>query len=148
LALLLRPVLTAITVSWRRELSGAVPVSVSQAQILYALSPGPAHISQLARANGITGPSATVMVGRMEAAGLVQRRSDPNDGRSVLVELTASGQALLAEVSTTRAELLRARLETLSREDLATLALAIPALEHLQSAWERPGGAPIATRRG
>ncbi|MHB1639678.1 MAG: MarR family winged helix-turn-helix transcriptional regulator [Candidatus Dormibacteria bacterium] len=134
----LRPVLTAITMAWRREMAGSVSVSVSQAQILLCLDAQPARISELARANGIAGPSATVMVERMEAVGLVSRRRDPRDGRSVLVELTGAGREALTSVSAIRTRLLAARLGSLSPEDLASLTAALPALMHLQEAWAAP----------
>ncbi len=135
----LGPLLTAVTVAWRRELAGTV--SVSQAQLMAALRPGAARISQLARASWITGPSVTVMVGRLERAGLVSRRPDPSDRRSVLVELTPDGKRTLARISAARRELLRNRLQALSEDERRALGLALPALERLAREWT--GGATL-----
>lgn len=43
--------------------------------------------------------SALELTGRLEAAGLVARSADPEDGRNVLLSLTASGEAALAALS-------------------------------------------------
>ena len=37
-------------------------------------------------------------VGQLEAAGLITRRADPNDGRKVLLDLTPQGRATLGEL--------------------------------------------------
>lgn len=43
-------------------------------------------------------PNTTVMLARLEEAGLVRRRSNPDDRREKFVELTARGRALLCRV--------------------------------------------------
>lgn len=43
--------------------------------------------------------SALELVGRLEAAGLIARSADPEDGRNVLLSLTRSGEAALAALS-------------------------------------------------
>lgn len=53
------------------------------------LTPG-----ELARRIGVEKPTIVRGLGRMEAAGLVARRPDPDDGRLVRVWLTARGRAL------------------------------------------------------
>jgi DNA-binding MarR family transcriptional regulator len=50
--------------------------------------------SQLAASMGVEPPTATKMLQRMEHAGLIQRRPDPQDGRISRVYLTARGHAL------------------------------------------------------
>jgi DNA-binding MarR family transcriptional regulator len=44
--------------------------------------------------------SITNAAARLEAAGLVQRRPHPEDGRAVLVEITRAGRRLAAEATT------------------------------------------------
>lgn len=53
------------------------------------LTPG-----ELARRVGVEKPTIVRGVGRMEAAGLVTRRDDPEDGRLVRVYLTDRGREL------------------------------------------------------
>jgi DNA-binding MarR family transcriptional regulator len=48
--------------------------------------------SQLVEALGVEPPTVTKMLQRMEAAGLVARRSDPEDARVSLVYLTEQGR--------------------------------------------------------
>ncbi|MDQ3704700.1 MAG: MarR family transcriptional regulator [Chloroflexota bacterium] len=48
--------------------------------------------SQLVEALGVEPPTVTKMLQRMEAAGLVERRQDPEDARVSLVYLTEQGR--------------------------------------------------------
>jgi len=51
----------------------------------------------------ITMAAITKRIDRLEATGFVQRRRDPNDGRSVRIELTRSGRRLVdADIRTDR----------------------------------------------
>jgi DNA-binding MarR family transcriptional regulator len=137
----LRPVLTSITVSWRREMASATGVGVSQAQILlHLVRDGSQRVSQIAASQGVSGASATGLISRMEESGWVRRRPDPTDGRAVLVEVTEPGRRVLDEVAAARTRLLAMRLGALSREQLAQIAAALPALRQLERDWaERRG---------
>ena len=54
--------------------------------------------------------SATGLVDRLEALGLVTRRPSPHDGRQALLELTPKAQSLLRQLSQThREEIVRLR---------------------------------------
>ena len=54
--------------------------------------------------------SATGLVDRLEALGLVERRPSPDDGRQALLDLTPKARALLRELSEThREEIVRLR---------------------------------------
>jgi DNA-binding MarR family transcriptional regulator len=50
--------------------------------------------SQLAASMGVEPPTATKMLQRMEHAGLIERRADPEDARISRVYLTERGRAL------------------------------------------------------
>jgi DNA-binding MarR family transcriptional regulator len=52
---------------------------------------GAASAGQLAEIAGLTSGATTTAIDRLEQAGLVQRRTDPRDGRRVLVEPTPTG---------------------------------------------------------
>jgi DNA-binding MarR family transcriptional regulator len=83
---------------------------------------GPLRPSELAGRLGIVARSATDSVAGLVAAGLVERRTDPADGRAQLLGLTPSGEAVLAAVTRIRAEVGRdffARLPERDREALA-----------------------------
>jgi DNA-binding MarR family transcriptional regulator len=61
----------------------------------YELSPG-----ALLRTTLVTSGTMTNRIDRLEQAGLVRRRPDPQDKRGVLVTLTAAGQARVDEALT------------------------------------------------
>jgi DNA-binding MarR family transcriptional regulator len=65
-------------------------------KILFQLRDGPATLSQLAEANGVDAPYATLIVDKLETHGLVERRPHPDDRRRKLVTLTAAGHSALA----------------------------------------------------
>ena len=51
---------------------------------------------ELAEANGVDAPYATLIVDKLEAHGLVERRPHPDDRRRKLVTLTAAGHNAIA----------------------------------------------------
>ena len=65
-------------------------------KILFQLRGGPQTLGQLAQANRVDAPYATLIVDKLEAHGLVERRPHPGDRRRKLVTLTAAGQDAIA----------------------------------------------------
>jgi DNA-binding MarR family transcriptional regulator len=55
--------------------------------------------AEIAEALGVTRPSATVLLDGLQRDGLVARRADPADGRSVRVALTRAGRARAREIA-------------------------------------------------
>jgi DNA-binding MarR family transcriptional regulator len=90
---------------------------------------GPLTPSELAQREGIQRPTATKLLARLEAPGLVVRTDDPTDRRSTLVAISPAGVALLTEVRTRKDAYLARRLRALSAEDRATLRRASEILE-------------------
>ena len=114
---------------------GGPGLSRSAASTLHRLSTaGPQRITELAAYESIAQPSATTLVGRLEAQGLVAREPDPDDGRAVLVSITAAGRRLLDERRLARAATLGARLDALDPDERAALADAVPILARLAEA--------------
>jgi DNA-binding MarR family transcriptional regulator len=95
---------------------------------------GPARLTELAAAEGITQPSMTALVTRLSAQGLVRRNADPSDGRAVVLSLTPAGEDLLAQRRETRTGRLVPHLAALSHADLRSIAQAMPALTRLTGA--------------
>ena len=60
--------------------------------VLLALTRGPMTLRDIAEANGVDAPYATVIVDKLEGRGLVQRTAHPDDHRRKLVVLTAAGR--------------------------------------------------------
>jgi DNA-binding MarR family transcriptional regulator len=92
---------------------------------------GPCRITDLATRERVTQPSMTTLISRLEAQGLVERRSDDEDRRVVNVSLTNEGRALQKRVRAARAEALARRFEGLDDADLAALAAALPVLDRI-----------------
>jgi DNA-binding MarR family transcriptional regulator len=114
-----------------RETAGA-GMSRTSLSVLAALrDAGSARITELADAERVAQPSMTTLISRLEGQGLVQRQSDPLDGRAVVVALTRAGRAELERMTRARAELLARRLEALTPAEQAALAAALPALDRL-----------------
>ncbi|MBB4795612.1 MarR family winged helix-turn-helix transcriptional regulator [Streptomyces nodosus] len=61
-------------------------------------------------------------VAALERAGLIGRRPDPDDHRVQMLELTAAGTRILAQVTESRREAFRERLAGWPREDLERFA--------------------------
>ena len=103
---------------------------------------GPQRITDLALIQGVTQPSMTTLAKVLERDGLVERRGDPSDGRVAIVAVTAAGSAFVRERRRSNAEAFAQLIDKLSDEDAATLAAAIPALEHLRALSEGVPSSP------
>jgi DNA-binding MarR family transcriptional regulator len=90
---------------------------------------GPLSPSELADRERIKRPTATRIVGHLEAAGLVQRVRDPEDGRSSILSVTADGRAVLRRLRERKTAYLAKRLGTMDAEDRRTLERAAELLE-------------------
>ena len=78
----------------------------------------------LATKEGVSQPSMTQLIQRMERHGLVTRMTDPEDGRVALVALTEAGIAVLDDRRQVRRERLSELLTTLTADEACALALA------------------------
>ena len=92
---------------------------------------GPLTPSELADAERIQRPTATRVVARLEAEGLVERTGDPADRRVTLVSVTRSGRELLRRLRKRKNVYLARRLRNLPAEDLAALERAADVLERM-----------------
>jgi DNA-binding MarR family transcriptional regulator len=92
---------------------------------------GPLTPSRLAELERIQRPTATRLIARLEAEGLVERSSDPLDARSRLIALTRPGARKLAGIRTRKNAYLARRLKRLSPQELQTLAEAAEILERM-----------------
>jgi DNA-binding MarR family transcriptional regulator len=92
---------------------------------------GPLTPSELATRERIQRPTATRLIGRLEAEGLVLRTGDPADGRSSLITASGAGRTLLRESRTRKDAYLARRLRRLPAADRATLERAAVLLEQV-----------------
>jgi DNA-binding MarR family transcriptional regulator len=114
----------------RQEAGGDLSPTLTAALATIARH-GPLTPSELAARERVQRPTATRLLARLEAPGLVARTADPLDRRSSLVAVTPDGEALLAELRTRKDAYLARRLRALSPEDRATLHRASGILERL-----------------
>lgn len=113
---------------------------------------GPARLTVLACAEGISQPSMTQLIQRLERQGLVTRLSDPDDGRAALVAITEAGQAVLEVRRRHRRSRLAEQLEALPDEDRHALWLAatvaLPVLRRLVDNAGLPATRTVAGEYG
>ena len=72
-------------------------LSLAETLAVIRLSTGPASVAEIAIAAAIRSNGASVLIGRLEARGLVTRQRDNADRRVVRVGLTDAGQSLAAD---------------------------------------------------
>ncbi|MBN1173600.1 MAG: MarR family transcriptional regulator [Micromonosporaceae bacterium] len=95
---------------------------------------GPQRSGELAMREAVSAPTMTRVLSCLAERGLIDRRADPADARSVRVSLSDEGIAALVRIRSERVALLGVRLGRLTREQRAALEAAVPALESLVSA--------------
>jgi len=92
---------------------------------------GPLTPSELADAERIQRPTATRVVARLEAEGLVERTGDPTDRRVALLSITRPGSVLLRQLRKRKNAYLARRLRDLPAQDLVALERAADVLERM-----------------
>ncbi|WP_329467091.1 MarR family winged helix-turn-helix transcriptional regulator [Streptomyces sp. NBC_01431] len=94
---------------------------------------GPTTSSALAREAQITAQAMGATLSVLQERGLVERRRDPDDGRRVVLSVTAAGRQALQDKRNERAELLSRALSSgdFTRAELKQLAAVAPLLERL-----------------
>ena len=118
-----------------RETAGLPDVPDSQVEVLRALPRGTVSTpGALARRLGLRKSTMSNLLTAMETAGLVVRRPSPDDRRRVDVLASPHALSIFDRFDATSALLLAEAAATLRADDLAALAAAVPALEHLGDA--------------
>ena len=85
-------------------------------------------LRELAEAEGISAPSLSGHIDRLETAGLLRRVRSSDDRRRVGLELTPEGRAILKRVRARRTTWLADRLDRLSDDERERVEQALPAL--------------------
>ena len=127
----LRPTVLRIGRYLRRE-TEELGVTSHQATLLWLVRTRPGlSLRELAQEEGISAPSLSAHVDRLETLGLIRRVRSTDDRRRVGLELTPEGRATLRRVRARRTTWLANRLDRLSDEDRERLEAALPALRAL-----------------
>ncbi|HET7367551.1 MAG TPA: MarR family transcriptional regulator [Gaiella sp.] len=127
----LRPAMLRLGRYLRRE-TEQLGVTSHQATLLWLVRTRPGlSLRELAQEEGISAPSLSAHVDRLETLGLIRRVRSTDDRRRVGLELTPEGRATLRRVRARRTTWLANRLDRLSDEDRERLEAALPALRAL-----------------
>ncbi|WP_026537934.1 MarR family winged helix-turn-helix transcriptional regulator [Arthrobacter sp. 9MFCol3.1] len=121
-----------------RRLDADGELSAAQLSMLKMLmDAGPAgggvRVGEIARNLGVKVPSATEQIIKLERAGLARREPDPDDSRAVRVTLTDAGLAAVASANERRNTVMAGVLSSLSDEDRAALAAALPVIGRINA---------------
>ncbi|MGW5120410.1 MarR family winged helix-turn-helix transcriptional regulator [Streptomyces noursei] len=104
-------------------------ITLGQASVLARLSDqGGVTASELASVEGVRHQSMTATVAALAKLGLVQRNPDPDDGRRLLITLTAEGQRRVEEGRQARTEWLAGQLQAKCTEDERRAVIAAMAV--------------------
>ena len=102
----LAPLIPQLAFAWRRR-SGEIPAALRQAgrygerhiSMLISLAiEGPGTVSELAQRLDMTGAHASLVVGELARAGLIERDHDARDRRLIVVSLSEAAQPAVAEM--------------------------------------------------
>jgi DNA-binding MarR family transcriptional regulator len=126
-----------------RFLSDRAELSASAAFVLNRVCrEGPIRLTALAAKEGVSQPSMTQLIQRLERVDLVIRLADPDDGRATLVGITGRGQALLDDRKRIRRERLTELMASLTPDQECELWLsarvALPVLHQLAANTDCP----------
>ncbi|MEV4310925.1 MarR family transcriptional regulator [Actinocrispum sp. NPDC049592] len=107
-------------------------VTLSQISALSSLHKcGPMTPGELAAREGVQPPSMTRVIGALEDMGYISKSAHPNDGRQVIVELTAQGLGYIDADISAREAWLDARLSELDEAERATLSRAAEIIDRM-----------------
>ena len=125
----------------RRELQEALGLGrgLGRVKVLVLLTDGAMTLRDIAEANRVDAPYATVIVDKLVSRGLVERTAHPDDNRRKLVQLTASGRDAAALAGQILAEP-PAALLALPPADLALLDDVLTRLVRTDASAPAPDG--------
>jgi DNA-binding MarR family transcriptional regulator len=92
---------------------------------------GPLRLSELAGRERVAAPSMIRIIASLTERRLVGKAPDPQDGRSFLIAITASGARVIADTRRERSQVMADRVDRLTFEQAEALYAALPVLEAL-----------------
>ena len=130
----------------KHELAGLTPTQL--AALATVEQAGPLRLGDLAAAERIAPSTLTRLVSALEEHGYVQRHAVPGDARAWTLAVTERGHEVLDRIRQENTILLADSLLTLSPDQLAALAAALPALEQLADGAPHDTAQPEAAPPG
>jgi DNA-binding MarR family transcriptional regulator len=124
-----------------RAVREALEVTHSEAELLKLLDRKPSiRVHDAALDLGIASNSVSTLVKQLTRSGLVERASDPLDGRAAQLRLTPLAEEWVTRVGNAREGAIGRALASLDEADRALLEAAVPAMGRLAKAISRPDG--------
>lgn len=111
--------------------SGPHELSRTEVGALLTLLDGPRRITELAATEALAQPTVTQLVDKLQKRGLVERERSGEDGRVVLVVISAVGRERLEAMRARSREVMRETLKELSDDELDELVAAAETLGQL-----------------
>jgi DNA-binding MarR family transcriptional regulator len=125
-----------------RAVRDALEVTPSEADLLRLLDRRPGlRVQDAALELGVASNSVSTLVKQLTRAGLVQRASDPLDGRAAHLWLTPLAEEWLTRVGNAREAAIGRALESLDHADRVAIEAAVPAMGRLARAIKNPESA-------
>jgi DNA-binding MarR family transcriptional regulator len=123
------------------RLAGLGPARNSMDRAAYLLlsrldQDGPTGVKALAAGMGIDSSTVTRQVAPLVDSGLVKRASDPDDGRAVVLQLSARGSDRLEEVRTSRRKLMSLLTGDWTQEERETFCALLTRFNTAISDWQ------------
>jgi DNA-binding MarR family transcriptional regulator len=119
---------------------GGEPLTGSQVEVLRLVETQPGvGVRDAAAALHLAPNTVSTLVGGLAAAGLLDRRPDPDDRRATQLHLTPAATTRLRRWRDERDRVLADALAHLDADDRASLEASLPALERLLAQLERNG---------
>jgi DNA-binding MarR family transcriptional regulator len=113
----------------------ALEVTQAEADLLRLLDRHPGiRVQDAAQNLGVASNSVSTLVKQLTRAGLINRASDPLDGRAAHLWLTSLSEEWLARVENAREAAIDRALTSLDEQDRAAIEAALPAMARLAKA--------------
>jgi DNA-binding MarR family transcriptional regulator len=123
-----------------------LPLRRGMASILTALGQQPRSITQLADREGLSQPTVTRMIARLEAVGLVERKRQTDDRRVVMVHITPAGRETFNELRARYRAVMREELASFTDDELEALVTASRVLQQLIEQLQANAQSPSPNR--
>lgn len=111
-------------ISRRARFENTETIAPHHFSVLARLEKGSATPRQLADEECVSAPSMSRTVNALVERELITRTGDPDDGRSVIIELTPEGKNVLKQTRRSRDEWMLTRLRDVTEEEWRTLQKA------------------------
>ncbi len=121
----------------------ALDLTHSEAELLRLVDRSPGiRVQDAAVELGVASNSVSTLVKQLNRAGLVERATDPLDGRAVCLRLTPLAREWVTQVGNAREQAIQRALLELDDEQREALEAALPAMKRLAKALSTKSGSP------